>query len=106
MVKDRSNVVVCYQITHDGEGERGDKVEFVPRAAQGTHWYAQQAADYFHGQEARQEGWGDEENGAFHGTSMVIEVTGHPWHPEPVRYRVRCQVVRQYETEILQGTEV
>src|SRR4051794_34913905 len=83
----------CYLITHDGEGEPGEKVlvhswhkHRIPE------YYAWEAAVYFHDEEKRQ---ADIDDSAFHGTSMVIEVRGYPGKPN-LRFRVHCTITRTY----------
>jgi hypothetical protein len=83
----------CYAITHDGEGEPGEKVLVLSgHGHRDPEFYAQEAAEYFHDQEKRQEGMDDS---AFHGTSMVVEVRGYPGKPA-LRFRVHCLVMRSY----------
>lgn len=89
----------CHQITHDGEGDRGDKVLVLSRSSyRDPQFYAQEAAEYFHDQEKRQEAMDDS---AFHGTSMVIEVEGYPGKPN-LRFRVFCTVARSYHSIALE----
>jgi hypothetical protein len=42
-------------------------------------------------------------SGYGHGTFRIIEVVNHPAHPEPVRFRVRCEVKREYLAEEING---
>jgi hypothetical protein len=85
----------CYEITHDGEGERGNKVLVMsPYAHRSPEFYAEEAAGYFQDIEKRQE---DMDDSAFHGTSMVIEVADYPGRPD-LRFRVYCTVSRSYYT--------
>jgi hypothetical protein len=89
--------VECYAITHAGEGERGRKVEVLGSPHESAPWFAQEAADYFDGQEMHEQRIYDEDVGAFHGGSQVIEVADHPKEAGPVRFSVRCEVVRKYD---------
>ena len=83
----------CYEITHDGEGDRGNKVLVMSGYGhRAPEYYAQEAAEYFQDQEQRQERMDDS---AFHGTSTVIEVADYPGKPD-LRFRVHCTVARSY----------
>lgn len=95
--------VVCYEIMHSGEGPRGKKVSVEQRPGRSANDYAEEAAHNLDSDEAFREGWDDTDQGLFHGGSHVIEVVDHPWHPEPVRFCVKCQVVRRYEARKLNG---
>jgi hypothetical protein len=95
---DDSPKILCYAITHAGEGERGESVEIkdkwlLPREC------AEHAARHFNDLEMIQNDWTIENIGLFNSTSSIIEVVGYPFHPEPIRFRVRCEVVREYEAE-------
>lgn len=90
-------MVVCYVITHAGEGDRGKKIPFYQVGGKSANDYAEEAAHVLDNEDMRQQGAGDADVGAWHVGSHVIEVVGHPWHPDPLRFRVRCEVIRRYE---------
>lgn len=79
----------CFEITHDGEGDRGQHttVVSVPTA----HAAAAAASQYFDDIEKQRERLADSD---FDGTSRVIEVQGV--NSSPRRFRVRCCVTRSY----------
>lgn len=95
--------ILCYAITHAGEGERGESVEIQDRNLL-PEQCTERAARHFDDEEMWQGRWellavGGFDVGAFDGTSRIVEVVGCPFHPEPIRFRVRYEVVRKYEAE-------
>ena len=86
--------VNCYLINHDGEGERGEKVQIRFRQLESAAWYAERAAELFHGQEMHENP--ELTDSDFNDTSLVIELDDYPFVC-PMRYRVYCHVQRTYE---------
>jgi hypothetical protein len=109
--------VVCYEIDHDGESERGREYTIVGTTrlwsktfvaldlgslyrAMDISQCAERASDEFDQLEMMDDDFGEGIDHFSH-TSRVVEVVGHPAHPEPVRFRVRCAVKREYVEEEL-----
>lgn len=85
-----SQPIICYEILHDGEGERGKRVEMLGTYSSVAK-VAEDAAEYFQDIEASQNGLDDSD---LDRTSVVIEVDG--WPGGTRRFRVACRVRREY----------
>jgi hypothetical protein len=82
----------CFQILHDGEGDRGLSVRCLTPHYASAEEAAVLAADYFDDAEQhRERNW---DNDPFDGAEQVIEVEGAG------RFRVRCTVKRAYEVVV------
>ena len=96
--------VTCTEILDDGAGPLGRSVE-LPGPAPERAWaadaagYAERAAHQFDELDILS-GWRDLSD-IDAGTSRVIEVAGLPGGPE--RFRVTCQVVRNYKVAKVEG---
>jgi hypothetical protein len=87
------DVITCHEITHDGEGEPGRSVELVTVTNSGGAC-AEHAAVYFGDLDKQAHDLTDSD---LDGGSSVIEVRGV--YDRPTRYRVYCQVKREYHAE-------
>lgn len=90
----------CYQILHDGEGPRGEKVIIMTPHYANPDEAAELAAEYFNDQEQHQERtWND--NDQFNGTEQEIEVCcSDDRDSKGYKFRVYCTVKRKYKVVI------
>lgn len=84
--------VECYEILHAGEGPRGRLIPVIRRPGNAVTEYAEEAARWLDVRQGLEQGWSE----LGHRNVHHIEVVGHPWHPGPLRFAVRCEVVRRY----------
>ncbi len=92
--------IVCYEIDHAGEGDRGRSYTFPPAfVPDAGSQCAEVAAERFDDTAKREQDLTDSD---FDGGSQVIEVVGV--YDAPARFRVTCRVVRTYQSNMGEAT--